>query len=339
MEAAGTLAAVHDKSQLDGPAWISGFRVLGLPLSETSDAEVLCRYLFAQQTPDGFMPSGKGAGAAALPIQGLLLEQLRQSSKKSAAFLAPALRAAFHRAMAYHRFLYEHRDPASEGLLVIEHPTEDGFGNAPGYPRHSGKLLQIQDPFFNTCLAASNEALMSLGHFLKEDIGEPAHWYELTVHTMNEKLWDEPTASYQAYDLDAGKFIPVPTLAGLLPMLAEVPDQAQAERMLTLLESQVWKDEDYRMYPSCSIDRMESGAPQGWSGAVWPALNWMLYKGLKRYDFNEAAERLRRHTLQLVSEYGFHTAYDSRKQKQGHPGIGAPSSAAAAALALHWLLK
>ena len=93
------------------------------------------------------------------------------------------------------------------------------------------------------------------------------------------------------------------------------------------------------MYPSCSIDRVEVNAQQGWNGAVWPALNWMLYKGLKRYDFNETAERLRRHTLQLVSEYGFHTAYDSRKQKQGHPGIGAPSSAAAAALALHWLLK
>lgn len=336
MEAAGTLAAEHNKTHLDGPAWISDFRILGLPLSETSDAEVLCRYLFAKQTPDGFLPSDNRTGAAALPIQGLLLEQLRQSSKKSAAFLAPALRAAFHRAMAWHRYLYEHRDPAGEGLLIIQHPDEDGFGNAPGYPLQP---FQIQDPFFNTCLAASNEALVSLGHFLKEDIGEASHWYELTVHTMNEKLWNGKANCYHAFDLSAGQLISVPTLAGLLPMLAEVPDQAQAERMLTLLESQVWKDEDYRMYPSCSIDRVEVDTPQGWNGAVSPALNWMLYKGLKRYDFNETAERLRRHTLQLVSEYGFHTAYDSRKQKQGHPGIGAPSSAAAAALALHWLLK
>ncbi len=336
MEAAGMLAAVHDKTHIDGPVWISDFRVLGLPLSETSDAEVLCRYLFAKQTPDGFLPSDNRTGAAAMPIQGLLLEQLLQSSKKSAAFLAPALRAAFHRAMAYHRYLYEYRDPAGEGLLSIQHPNEDGFGNAPGYPVAP---FQIQDPFFNTCLAASNEALVSLGHFLKEDISEATHWYELTVHTMNEKLWNEPTASYQAFDLDADELIPAPTLAGLLPMLAEIPNQDRAERMLKLLETRAWTDEGYRMYPSCSIDRVELDAPQGWNGAVWPALNWMLYKGLKRYDFIETAGRLRRHTLQLVSEYGFHTAYYSRKQKQGHPGIGAPSSAAAAALALHWLLK
>ncbi|GEM_PF-1893954 len=339
MEAAGTLAAARNKTSLDGPLWMSDFRIWGLPLSETSDAETLCGYLFAAQTPTGFLPSGNRTGAAALPIQGFILEQLRQSSKKSAEFLAPALRTAFHRAIAYHRYLYAHRDPAEEGLLVIEHPEEDGFGNAPGYWYRNSPTLQIQDPFFNTCLAASNEALMALGHFLKEDISEAAHWYELTVHTMNEKLWDEEAASYRAYDLSTGRFIKVPTLAGLLPMLAEIPDQAQAERMLALLESPAWTDPAYRMYPSCRTSQIASDHCGGWNGAVWPALNWMLYKGLKRYDFNETAERLRRSTLHLVSEYGFHVAYDPRQQKQGHPGIGTPSSAAAAALALHWLLK
>lgn len=339
MEAAGTLAAGHNKAHLDGPAWISEFRVLGLPLSETSDPVALCECLFAAQTPDGFLRSDKQAVSVALPTQGLILEQLRQSSKKSAEFLAPALRAAFHRAMAFHRYLYQHRDPAGEGLLVIEHQEEDGFGNAPGYWYRNSPTLQIQDPFFNTCLAASNEALMALGHFLKEDISEAAHWYELTVHTMNEKLWDEETASYRAYDLSAGRFVKVPTLAGILPMLAEIPDQTQAERMLTVLESPTWTDPAYRMFPSCRTDRIATEHCGGWSGAVWPALNWMLYKGLKRYDFNERAERLRRHTLHLVSEYGFHIAYDPRQQKQGHPGMGTPSSAAAAALALHWLLK
>lgn len=339
MEAAGTLAAGHNKAHLDGPAWIADFRVLGLPLSETSDPQVLGRCLFAAQTPDGFLPSNNQAVSAALPIQGLILEQLRQSSKKSADFLAPALRAAFQRAMAYHRYLYQHRDPAGEGLLVIEHPEEDGFGNAPGYAYRSAQRVQIQDPFFNACLAASNEALMTLGHFLKEDISEPAHWYELTVHTMNEKLWNENTASYQAYDLRADQHISSPTLAGLMPMLAEIPNQAQAERILAVLESPAWTDPAYREYPSCRIDKPITDICSGWSGAVWPALNWMLYKGLMRYDLNEAAERLRRHTLNLVSEYGFHMAYDPRRQKQGHPGIGAPSSAAAAALALHWLLR
>lgn len=339
MEAAGTLAAAHNKTRIDEPSWISDFRVLGIPLSESSDAETLCRYLFAEQTPEGFLPLNNSTGAAALPIQGLLLEQLRQSSKKSAAFLAPALRAAFHRAMNYHRYLYQHRDPESEGLLVIENPEEDGFGNVSGYLDLPSKPFQIQDPFFNTCLAASNEALMALGHFLKEDINEPMHWYELTVHTMNEKLWDEETTSYQAFDLNTGQSIPSPRLSGLLPLLAEIPDQERAERMLILLESPAWNDHEHWMYPSCRIDRLPSENIEGWNGAVWPALNWMLYKGLKRYDFNEVAERLRRNSLHIVSEYGFHVAYDSRKQKQGHPGIGAPSSAATAALALHWLLK
>lgn len=340
MEAAGTLAAGHNKVHVDESSWISHFRIFGLHLSEISDAEILCRYLFDNQTPTGFLPSRDRPDAAAVPVQGVLLEQLWQSSRKNAAFMAPALRAAFHRAIAYHRYLYEHRDPAGEGLLVIERAEEDGFGNAPGYPYDSpARRILIQDPFFNTCLAASNEALMALGGFLKEDTTEPAQWYELTVHSMNEKLWNEAAGCYQAFDLETCSHIPCLTLAGVLPMLAEVPDQEQAERLLLLLESPAWTDSEYRMYPSCRIDHHTAYDSKGWNGSVWPVLNWMLYKGLKRYDFGEAAERLRRHTLRIVSEYGFHVAYEAPKRELGHPGIGAPASVATAALALHWLLK
>lgn len=341
MEAVATAARESHVSGIAGalsPAWLQYFRILGKPVPDSSE---LCEMLFAGQRGDGFVPDRPDSERTALPLQGVVLGKLLQVNRKNAGFLAPALRQAFERAMAQHRYLYAHRDIAEEGLLAIRFPEEDGFGNAAGYEFPASARPCIQDPFFNTCLSWSNESLIAVGHFLGEDVLEAMQWHELTIHAMNEKLWDDETGQYYAFDLNRGCPIPLHSLAAVLPLSAEIPTQEQAEKMLRILKNGIWTlpGDDFLLYPSCRPGAAVTDFRTGWRGPVWQALNWMLYEGLLRYDFKETAQALRKSTLNAISEYGFYDSYDPRLDNPGNPGIGSSASPAAAALALHWLLK
>lgn len=349
MEAAATVAKDSysnpgDKGKQPLVPWHSYFNILGQSQLAESDPEIFCNLLFEGQREDGFVPDRPIAGrsVAALPMQGFLLGMFVQGVKKNAASLFPAVRAAYYKALAQHRYLYHHRDPEDEGLIAIFHPEEDGFGNAPGYDFPKSGGLGIQDPFFNTCLIWSNESLIQVGHLLGEDVLELMQWHELSIHSMNEKLWDERNGYYQAYDLTRQRLIPVDTLSGILPMAAEIPTQEQAERIWKVLESAPWRSAvlGNGLYPSCRLDALYADFRNGWRGPIWLSLNWMLYHGLMRYDFSDAAAKLRLAALRYISEYGFHDAFDPRLEStSGHPGIGPATSPSAAALALHWLLK
>ncbi len=318
--------------------WFPYFCILGQEELAVSDPASFCALLFQNQRADGFVPDLRIKYAAALPVQGLLLGSMLYAARKKPEPLAPALRLAFSKVIAQHRYLYEHRDPEQEGLLVIRHPAEDGFGNAPGYDFISPHA-SIQDPFFNTCLTWSNEALIAIGHFLGEDVLEVMQWHELTIHSMNEKLWDEHACQYHAYDLDQERILPVATLAGILPLAAEIPTQEQAEKILKRLENSPWKTEKTEgLYLSCRQDAQFADFRSGWLGPAWLPLNWMMHQGLLRYDHTDAAQQLKQTALRYVREYGFHDAFATTK-KSGHPGLGHAASPAAAALALHWLMK
>lgn len=321
--------------------WLEYFSILGNMPAVIADPRLICDLLFAGQGPDGAVqaPGASHPGALSLPVQGLLLGEMLRALRHSEALTPELLRGAFHHAIAQHRHLYEHRDPAQEGLIAVFYPEEDGFGDNPAYAKPGRGA--IQDPFFNTCLTWSNEALITLGCILKEDVMEALQWHELTIHTMNEKLWDEAAGQYQAFDLDKQQAIPLDTLAGLLPLACGAPTQEQAECMLRVLELRDLgiRSGIFFRYPSCRTDAAFADFRSGWRGCIWPALNWMLYRGLLRYDFTNSASRLKGDCLHLIAEYGFHDAFVPHAHPRGHPGIGAPSSPAAAALSVHWLLQ
>jgi glycogen debranching enzyme len=52
-----------------------------------------------------------------------------------------------------------------------------------------------------------------------------------------------------------------------------------------------------------------------WRGPVWINLNWILYKGLKQYGFNETAQRIKKDSIALIKKFGFNEYFDARKEK------------------------
>jgi hypothetical protein len=197
----------------------------------------------------------------------------------------------------------------------------------------------IQDPLFNAILAWSNEALIEIGNLLKEDVSEIIQWNELTIYSMNEKLWDERAGRYLAYDLHNERLIHTPTISGIMPLIGEVPTQEQAERILQTLASGHFAAANKAHYlcPTHSLQADDIDFQKYWRGPVWINMNWMLYYGLRRYDFNALAEIVKQDSLELVREYGFYEYFDPRKNVATKTGYGTNQFSWSAALCIDFL--
>lgn len=195
----------------------------------------------------------------------------------------------------------------------------------------------MQDPLFNTFLVWSNEALINIGHLLGEDISSIIQLNELTIYSINEKLWDEVSGMYFAYDLKKEQLNPINSILGLLPMIGEVPTQEQAEEMLLAMEGIQFgaKQEQSYFCPSYRMDTAEFNAMLPARGAIHFLSNWLLYYGCFRYDFDDLAEKIYQNSIELLQNHGFREHYASEKEALMTTDI--PESMLSAAISINWL--
>ncbi|MCI5083593.1 MAG: hypothetical protein MRY78_17980 [Saprospiraceae bacterium] len=199
----------------------------------------------------------------------------------------------------------------------------------------------IQDPLFNGALVWSNECLIKAGQELGEPVNELIHWNELTIFSLNEKLWDEERGIYNAYDLKNDQLIPVHTNSGLMPMIGEVPTQEQAEQMLLMLEGADFCGSSENIYscPTYSLQAEDVNYKRYWRGPVWINMNWLLYHGLLRYDMEDMAAKVKRDSLELIGQYGFYEYFDPRKDKSENLACGTNQFSWTAALCIDFLME
>ncbi len=123
--------------------------------------------------------------------------------------------------------------------------------------------------------------------------------YETIKSLVNAKLWNETEGFYYDRYWD-GRFSAHKPASGFFPLLARIPDDARAQRMLKHLldPKQFWGD---FIVPSISRDdpafRPES--QQSWRGAVRPATNYLVYQGLKAYGFDAVASEFARKSAEM----------------------------------------
>lgn len=142
-------------------------------------------------------------------------------------------------------------------------------------------------------------------------------------------LWNDSVGLFQPRDLLTGKRIEVETSAAFLSLWAGLADGLQAQRLAASLER--WGREAGTFVPSVPKHGPGFDAPRYWRGPVWAIVNWMIARGLDRYDLADLAARVDADTERLIARNGFREYFDPLTGA----GAGGPDFTWTAAI---WLL-
>jgi neutral trehalase len=152
-----------------------------------------------------------------------------------------------------------------------------GMGNSP----RDGTVYPVD---FNTVMTINVLYMSALADILNDKEASfryKRHYFSLKTR-INSLMWDNEDGFY--YDLDKDETrIPVKTLGGYWPLLAEIPNDDKAERIIDKLSDPRFFGAPHP-FPSLAVSEEafeESG--HGFRGSVYPHLTFMVIKGLERY--------------------------------------------------------
>jgi neutral trehalase len=138
---------------------------------------------------------------------------------------------------------------------------------------------------FNTIMAINVLYMAALAEILndKESSFHYKRQYFSLKTRINSLMWDGEDGFY--YDIDINeKRLPVKTIAGYWPLLAEIPNDDKAERIIEKLSDPRFFGAPHP-FPTVAVSEPsfdESG--NGFRGSVYPYLTFMVIKGLERYQ-------------------------------------------------------
>jgi neutral trehalase len=174
---------------------------------------------------------------------------------------------------------------------------ESGMDNSPMWDDAvfdiTSHRLLLADVGLMSLYVADCQSLSEIAYILDKpeiarELKERAEKYSKKLET----LWDDKFGLYLNKDLVTGKFSYrlSPTL--FYPLLAKVPTQKQAERMIK--EHFYNAREFWGKYILPSIARNDPAYKDNhyWRGRIWAPLNFLVYLGLRNYDLPEARKDL-----------------------------------------------
>ncbi len=166
---------------------------------------------------------------------------------------------------------------------------------------------------FNSAMAINALHMSSLGDILNDkDLSFRYKRMYFSLKTrINSMMWNSDTGFYHDLDKD-GKILKQKTIAGFWPLLAEIPNADIADQLISHLSNPKTFGTDHP-FPSLSADSSdfrESG--EGYKGSVFPALNFIVIKGLEKYQkYDLARECAIRHLYYILEAL---TPQDSKQK-------------------------
>lgn len=180
----------------------------------------------------------------------------------------------------------------------------------PNNPRKNSVFLVD----FNSALATNALYMSALGDILNDkDVEFQYKRMYFTIKTrINSLMWNEDDSFY--YDLDAeGNQIYKKTLAGFWPLVAEIPNEDKATKLVEHFTNVNTFGGDHP-FPSLAANEPEYDENgSGACGSVFPILNFVIIKGLEKYNRWELARECTIRHLYYVLE----TLSPANSKKQG----------------------
>ncbi|MBQ4802730.1 glycoside hydrolase [Aquimarina sp. MMG015] len=194
----------------------------------------------------------------------------------------------------------------------------------------------IQDPLFNAVLIKSNRSLIELYTLIgnnKDKIKQLQNWQEKSIKSFNDKLFDKKLGTYVHYDLRNEKLLSYISSSSFSPLFAGIPTKETARSMVEIMIDKFGGSHQY-LCASFDPDSERFNPKKYWRGPVWVNLNWMLYRGLDEYGYKDIAERIKKDTIEMITQNGFYEYFDSRKEihQNGKAGYGGDNFSWSAAL-------
>lgn len=122
---------------------------------------------------------------------------------------------------------------------------------------------------------------------------------------INKVFWDQKDGFYYDRDEKTGKRIDIKSVTGFIPLWAGVASPAQARRLIN--EHLLNRREFWMKYPLATYSRSEPEFYQGsrkgecnWEGPTWIPTNYMVFHGLLRYGYRDAAQQLALKTFDMA---------------------------------------
>ncbi len=178
--------------------------------------------------------------------------------------------------------------------------------------REDGCPFMVESVLFNSILCRAGRDLAIIAEWMGEDPTPFHHQSNRTAKAINKKLWDEESNIYLDYDLVGDERIEDHSLAGFLPLYAQIPSPARAQKMFEYLDTGSFCElgGDCLALPSYDRRQSEFNSKKYWRGPIWINLNWMLYHGLKRYGHPKYDLFIKKSIIYLAALTGFHEYYD-----------------------------
>jgi len=181
---------------------------------------------------------------------------------------------------------------------------ESGQDDLPNYDNvpfdDRANTLKMNCIDLSALYALDAEMLMTMAQILGKtgDAEVFKREYEEIKARVNRVLWNENFYFDRYWD---GRFSTQQAASNFYPLLAGLASADQAQAILKqLLDKQKFNGQ--YVIPTISRDHPAFKDQQYWRGTIWPPTNYLVYQGLKRYRFDEAAAELARKSAALFLE-------------------------------------
>ncbi|MGM0492646.1 MAG: amylo-alpha-1,6-glucosidase [Armatimonadota bacterium] len=227
-------------------------------------------------------------------------------------------------------WLFDYRDVNDNGLLEwmkefeIERCRcgESGWDNSPRFDREI-----IDDHIdINAMVVREMQFLAKMGEVLDQENDWQQRADDL-ASLVNERLWHDEIGLYfdRGPGDDPSEWMTMKSAACFLPLIAGIPTEDQARRMVEehlTDESQFWGPTPV---PTVSFDEPQYDDDM-WRGPSWMNVNLLIWEGLRRCGFDDVAAELRKRSMETLEHWyvgqgaplgGIFEYYDPRRET--HP--------------------
>lgn len=180
------------------------------------------------------------------------------------------------------------------------------FGRSVGWDQrrivNEGPFL-MADPGITFILLRAHEDLIELGKAIGEDTSEIEGWAKALRHAL-PTLWNDELNAYDAKDMRTGQFAGVLGSGAFLAYLAGAERDALNKRLI-----RAWDSVKYGI-PSADPETEFFDPRRYWRGPSWPVVNALIALGFRRGGYHDLEARLRKETVELITENGFFEYFD-----------------------------